>query len=224
LNVNRAIRAREVRVIDATGAQLGVLPTIEGLKKAEEAGLDLVEIAPTSNPPVCRIMDYGKYKYELSKKLHSAKVHSKTAQLKEIKLRPYTDTHDLEIKIRHSEDFLSDGHKVKVSLMFRGRENANQSIGRALMAQFMEKIAVHGTIEQIPRLEGNTLVMIVVPKSDKGGKGQKPPKPKTPKTQGAKPEASKPEAVIPPETPKEPEAPKGPEAPTETTTETTKEN
>ncbi|MBI3595332.1 MAG: translation initiation factor IF-3 [Nitrospirae bacterium] len=179
LNVNRGIRAREVRVIDGEGNQLGVMPTFEAIKKAEESGLDLVEVAPTSNPPVCRIMDYGKYKYEQSKKLHNAKLHSKTAVLKEIKLRPYTDTHDLEIKIRHSRNFLEEGNKVKVALMFRGRENVNQSIGRALMNQFMEKISLHGTIEQIPRMEGNTLVMIVIPKSEKG-KGQKAPKPPKP--------------------------------------------
>ena len=161
------------------------MPTREAIKKAEETGLDLVEVAPTSNPPVCRIMDYGKYKYEQSKKQHSAKLHSKTAQLKEIKLRPYTDTHDLEVKIRHSAEFLAEGHKVKVSLMFRGRENVNQSIGRALMNEFMEKISVYGTVEQLPKMEGNTLVMIVVPKSDKGPKSQKPP------------------AVKPPEPPKE---------------------
>ncbi|MBI1820073.1 MAG: translation initiation factor IF-3 [Nitrospirae bacterium] len=175
LNVNQGIRAKEVRVIDAEGTQLGVMLTREAIKKAEETGLDLVEVAPTSNPPVCRIMDYGKYKYEQSKKQHSAKLHSKTAQLKEIKLRPYTDIHDLEVKIRHSAEFLAEGHKVKVSLMFRGRENVNQSIGRALMNRFMEKISVHGTIEQLPKMEGNTLVMIVVPKSDKGPKSQKPP-------------------------------------------------
>ncbi|MBI1822522.1 MAG: translation initiation factor IF-3 [Nitrospirae bacterium] len=179
LNVNRGIRAREVRVIDGEGNQLGVMPTFEAIKKAEESGLDLVEVAPTSNPPVCRIMDYGKYKYEQSKKLHNAKLHSKTAVLKEIKLRPYTDTHDLEIKISHSRNFLEEGNKVKVALMFRGRENVNQSIGRALMNQFMEKISLHGTIEQIPRMEGNTLVMIVIPKSEKG-KGQKAPKPPKP--------------------------------------------
>jgi translation initiation factor IF-3 len=161
------------------------MPTFDAIKKAEESGLDLVEVAPTSNPPVCRIMDYGKYKYEQSKKLHNAKLHSKTAVLKEIKLRPYTDTHDLEIKIRHSQNFLEEGNKVKVALMFRGRENVNQSIGRALMNLFMEKISVHGTIEQVPRMEGNTLVMIVVPKSEKG-KGQKTPKaPKTPKADAA---------------------------------------
>lgn len=168
-----------MRVIDGEGNQLGVMPTFEAIKKAEESGLDLVEVAPTSNPPVCRIMDYGKYKYEQSKKLHNAKLHSKTAVLKEIKLRPYTDTHDLEIKIRHSRNFLEEGNKVKVALMFRGRENVNQSIGRALMNQFMEKISLHGTIEQIPRMEGNTLVMIVIPKSEKG-KGQKAPKPPKP--------------------------------------------
>ena len=185
--MNRTIRAREVRVIDSEGNQLGVLPTFEAIKRAEADGFDLVEVAPTSNPPVCRIMDYGKYKYEQSKKLHQAKLHSKTTVLKEIKLRPFTDTHDLDVKIRHSREFLEDGNKVKVALMFRGRENANQSIGRALMNEFMEKISAHGTIEQMPKMEGNTLVMIVIPKSEKG-KGQKAPKvPKLPKTQQASP-------------------------------------
>jgi translation initiation factor IF-3 len=202
--VNRGIRAREVRVIDAEGNQLGVMPTFEAIKKAEADGFDLVEVAPTSNPPVCRIMDYGKYKYEQSKKLHQAKLHSKTTVLKEIKLRPFTDTHDLDVKIRHSREFLEEGNKVKVALMFRGRENANQTIGRALMNEFMEKISLHGTIEQMPKLEGNTLVMIVIPKSEKG-KGQKTPKaPKPPKAQapppveGAKPEEVKAEVKVEP--------------------------
>lgn len=183
-------------MIDAEGNQLGVMPTFEAIKKAEGDGFDLVEVAPTSNPPVCRIMDYGKYKYEQSKKLHQAKLHSKTTVLKEIKLRPFTDTHDLDVKIRHSKEFLEEGNKVKVALMFRGRENANQTIGRALMNEFMEKISLHGTIEQMPKLEGNTLVMIVIPKSEKG-KGQKAPKPpKPPKAQAAPPvEGSKPEEV-----------------------------
>ncbi|HXN06447.1 MAG TPA: translation initiation factor IF-3, partial [Nitrospiria bacterium] len=149
--------------MDENGEQLGILPTREAIKKAEEAGFDLVEIAPTANPPVCKIMDFGKFKYEQSKKAHSAKVHSKTSVLKEIKLRPFTDTHDLEVKIRHSEEFLENGHKVKVVLTFRGRENANTTIGRALMNEFMEKIAVKGTIEQTPKMEGHSLVMIVVP-------------------------------------------------------------
>jgi len=125
-------------------------------------------------------MDFGKFKYEQSKKAHSAKVHSKTSVLKEIKLRPFTDTHDLEVKIRHSEEFLENGHKVKVVLTFRGRENANTTIGRALMNEFMEKIAVKGTIEQTPKMEGHSLVMIVVPKSEKGAKAPKSIAPKPP--------------------------------------------
>ena len=143
-----------------------------------------MEVAPTSNPPVCRMMDFGKYKYEQNKKTHSAKLGAKATQLKEIKLRPFTDTHDLEVKIRHSEGFLDHGHKVKVVLTFRGRENANTAIGRALMNQFMEKISVHGTIEQLPKMEGNALVMIVVPKSEKSGSPKK-----------AKPAAQKPAAA-----------------------------
>ncbi|HXC61769.1 MAG TPA: translation initiation factor IF-3, partial [Nitrospiria bacterium] len=112
----------EVRAIGPEGEQLGVLPIRDALKKAEELGYDLVEIAPTAKPPVCRIMDYGKYKYEQSKKQHTAKMHQRSMLVKEIKLRPQTDKHDLEFKIRHMREFLEEGHKVKVTLMFRGRE------------------------------------------------------------------------------------------------------
>ena len=124
-----------------------------------------MEVAPTSQPPVCRIMDYGKYKYELSKKDHQSRRHQKSTQVKEIKLRPRTDKHDLEIKIRQIKGFLAEGNKTKVTVIFRGREMANQEMGRAMMATVMGQLADSGTIEYAPRMEGRSLIMIVAPKS-----------------------------------------------------------
>ena len=127
-------------------------------------GYDLVEVAPTSAPPVCRIMDYGKYKYELSKKEHQSRRHQKSTQVKEIKLRPRTDKHDLEIKIKQIKEFLADGNKTKVTVNFRGREMANQEMGRTMMNTVMEQLSDAGTIEYHPRMEGRSLIMIVAPK------------------------------------------------------------
>jgi translation initiation factor IF-3 len=163
--VNREIRIREVRVIGPEGEQLGILPTADALKKAQEGGYDLVEVAPTSQPPVCRIMDYGKYKYELSKKDHQSRRHQKSTQVKEIKLRPRTDKHDLEIKVRQIKEFLAEGNKTKVTVTFRGREMANQELGRAVMTSVVEQVTEAGTIEYQPRMEGRSLIMIVAPKN-----------------------------------------------------------
>ena len=138
---------------------------MDAFRKAQELGYDLVEVAPTSQPPVCRIMDYGKYKYELSKKEHQSRRHQKSTQVKEIKLRPRTDKHDLEIKIRQIKGFLAEGNKTKVTVTFRGREMANQEMGRAMMATVMGQLADSGTIEYAPRMEGRSLIMIVAPKS-----------------------------------------------------------
>jgi len=154
-----------VRVIGPEGEQLGILPTPEAFRKAQEQGYDLVEVAPTSQPPVCRIMDYGKYKYELSKKEHQSRRHQKSIQVKEIKLRPRTDKHDLEIKIRQIKGFLAEGNKTKVTVTFRGREMANQELGRAVMSTVIERVADSGTVEYAPRMEGRSLIMIVAPKS-----------------------------------------------------------
>jgi translation initiation factor IF-3 len=164
LRVNREIRVREVRVIGPEGEQLGILPTPDALKQAQENGYDLVEVAPTSVPPVCRIMDYGKYKYELSKKDHQSRRHQKSTQVKEIKLRPRTDKHDLEIKIRQIKGFLEEGNKTKVVLTYRGREMANQEMGRVLMNSVIAELSDTGTIEYAPRMEGRSLIMIVAPK------------------------------------------------------------
>jgi translation initiation factor IF-3 len=163
--VNREIRVREVRVIGPEGEQLGILPTPDALKKSQELGFDLVEVAPTSQPPVCRIMDFGKYKYELQKKEHQSRRHQKSTQVKEIKLRPRTDKHDLEIKIRQIKDFLAEGNKTKVTVTFRGREMANQEMGRTMMNTVVQQLTEVATIEYSPRMEGRSLIMIVAPKS-----------------------------------------------------------
>ena len=147
------------------GSQIGVKKLAEALWLADQLGLDLVEVAPDAKPPVCRLMDYGKYKYELSKKDHQSRRHQKSTQVKEIKLRPRTDKHDLEIKIRQIKGFLAEGNKTKVTVMFRGREMANQEMGRAMMASVIEQLADSGTIEYAPRMEGRSLIMIVAPKS-----------------------------------------------------------
>jgi translation initiation factor IF-3 len=144
---------------------MGILPTVEALRRAQEQGYDLVEVAPTSQPPVCRIMDYGKYKYELQKKEHQSRKHQKSTQVKEIKLRPRTDRHDLEIKIRQIKGFLAEGNKTKVTVTFRGREMANQEMGRTMMNIVLQQIGDSGTIEYAPRMEGRSLIMIVAPKT-----------------------------------------------------------
>ncbi|MFO0774890.1 MAG: translation initiation factor IF-3 [Nitrospiraceae bacterium] len=163
--MNREIRVREVRVIGPEGEQLGILPTPEAFRKAQENGYDLVEVAPTSMPPVCRIMDFGKYKYELSKKDHQNRRHQKSTQVKEIKLRPRTDKHDLEIKVRQVRGFLSEGNKTKISVNYRGREMANLELGRTVMQSVIEQLADAATIEYAPRMEGRSLIMVVAPKN-----------------------------------------------------------
>ncbi|MCG3777972.1 MAG: Translation initiation factor IF-3 [Nitrospira sp.] len=151
-------------MIGPESEQLGILLTADAFKQAQDQGYDLVEIAPTSVPPVCRIMDYGKYKFELSKKDHQNRRHQKSTQVKEIKLRPRTDKHDLEIKVRQIKSFLADGNKTKVVLTYRGREMANQEMGRSLMNMVIAEVGTEGTIEYAPRMEGRSLIMIVAPK------------------------------------------------------------
>ena len=163
--VNHLIRVSEVRVIGPDGEQLGILKTPDALRQAKDLGYDLVEVAPNSDPPVCRIMDHGKFKYEQSKKEHKSRQHQKSTQVKEIKFRPRTDTHDLETKVRQIRGFLADGNKTKVIVMFRGREMANQELGRQAMRKVMENLMEAGTIETQPRMEGRNLFMVVAPKS-----------------------------------------------------------
>lgn len=154
------------------------MPVSQALKKAEEHGLDLVEVAPTARPPVCRIMDFGKYKYEQAKKQHSVRLHQRSMQLKEVKVRPYTNKHDLEIKVRNVRRFLEEKNKAKVTLTFRGRERArvHTNTGGAIMDIFIEGVKDIGTIEHPPRMEGDSMIMIIAPKaeSQKGKKASNP--------------------------------------------------
>ncbi|MBI5190259.1 MAG: translation initiation factor IF-3 [Nitrospirae bacterium] len=163
--INREIRVREVRVIDDAGEQLGILSIDEALRAAVDRGLDLVEVAPQAEPPVCKIMDFGKFKYEQAKKAHESKKHQKIVQLKEIKFRPGTDDHDYGFKMNHAKKFLGEGDKVKFTMVFRGREMAHTEIGQALLDRAAVDIAEFGAIEQAPKREGRTLMMIVAPKS-----------------------------------------------------------
>lgn len=159
------IKAREVRLIDAEGGQLGVLPILQAQAIADAAGLDLVEVSPTAKPPVCKIMDYGKYKYQQTKKLQEAKKKAATFTVKEIKVRPKTGDHDLETKITHIKRFLTeDRDKVKVTVMFRGREIAFSERGMQMLLKVQKAIEEMAVIEQAPRFEGRTLVMILAPK------------------------------------------------------------
>ena len=164
ININWNIRAPEVRVIDSGGKQAGVLPLKEAMKTAEEQGLDLVEVAPNSNPPVCRIMNYGKYKYQQSKRTQEARRHQTIIQVKEVKVRPRTEEHDFQFKLRHVKRFLSEGNKVKVSMLFRGREIAHPEFGKELLNRFLEEVKDLIVLEQAPRLEGRNMVMILAPK------------------------------------------------------------
>ncbi|MDO9559268.1 MAG: translation initiation factor IF-3 [Syntrophales bacterium] len=163
LKINREIRAAQVRVIDAEGKQLGIISLADALSEAAKGGLDLVEVAPTSEPPVCRILDYGKFRYQQSKKLQDAKKSQTTIQVKEIRLRPKTETHDLQVKIKHVRKFLDQHDKVKITMMFRGREIAYSEIGRKMMEDIREALAEVSVVEQQPRLEGRNMIMILAP-------------------------------------------------------------
>jgi translation initiation factor IF-3 len=162
--LNQGIRAREVRVIDPDGNQLGILQIREALAAASGFGLDLVEVSPTAKPPVCKIMDYGRFKYEQTKKQHEAKKKQATFQLKEIKVRPKTGDHDLQTKLGHIRKFLERKDKVKVTVMFRGREIALSDKGRALLEQIATEVEQTAVVEQLPKFEGRTMIMILAPK------------------------------------------------------------
>lgn len=153
-----------MRLISNTGEQLGVVHIKEALSMASEHDLDLVEISPTAKPPVCKIMDFGKYKYEQSKKRDEAKKKQKQVQIKEIKFRPGTDDGDYNIKMRNINRFLTDGDKVKVTLRFRGREMAHQELGAQLLERVKTDLAEVGTVEQFPKMEGRQMVMMIAPK------------------------------------------------------------
>ncbi|MFH1488318.1 MAG: translation initiation factor IF-3 [Pseudomonadota bacterium] len=164
VNVNERIRARTVRLISAGGDQLGIVTLQDALASAKEAGMDLVEVAPNSDPPVCRIMDYGKFKYQTSKKTQGTKKKSKAFQVKEIKLRPHTEEHDLGFKINNLKKFLEKKARVKISVIFKGREMAYMDMGVALLKRVAEDVAEQGTVEQPPTREGWRLTMVIIPK------------------------------------------------------------
>ena len=159
------IRVPDVRVIGQEGAQLGIILTSDALQMAEEQGLDLVEVAPNEKPPVCRIMDYGKYKYQQSKRLQQAKKKQKVILVKEIKLRPKTEEHDYNFKSQHVRRFLQDGHKAKVTIVFRGREMAHTELGRRILDRMAGELEDVSTIEQTPKQEGRNLAMVLSPRS-----------------------------------------------------------
>ncbi|HUV37891.1 MAG TPA: translation initiation factor IF-3 [Patescibacteria group bacterium] len=167
--VNDMIRIPEIRVIGDDGTQLGVMPTADAKKLAEEKNLDLVEIAPNVRPPVCKIMDYGKYKYEQNKKAHDSKKKQHVTHLKEIKLRPKIETHDLDFKMRNAEKFLQEKDKVKFTVIFRGREMEHKELGMGLLKQVVERFSEVATIEREPVMIGRIITMILGPKSEKKG-------------------------------------------------------
>ncbi len=163
-NVNRDIRAKEVRVIGLDGEQIGVMPIEEALLKANSHELDLVEVSPNAKPPVCKIMDYGRYKYEETKKQQEARKKQRSFQVKEIKVRPKTDTHDLMTKVKHIEKFIGNRDKVKVTLVFRGREITLSQKGREILERVAEMTQEYAQVEQTPKFEGRTMTMLLSPK------------------------------------------------------------
>lgn len=166
--VNRQIRARDVRVIADDGSQLGVMATQDALRTAMEQGLDLVEVAPNADPPVCRIMDYGKYKYEQQKKQQGARKKSSQVQIKEIKFRPKTDEHDYQTKLKHIRRFLEAGDRCKVVIFFRGREVVHKDRGAVILKRVADDVKDIAKVEQEPLFEGRTMNMMLVPLPKKG--------------------------------------------------------
>jgi translation initiation factor IF-3 len=163
---------REIRVIDDTGQQLGIMPPAQALALARTKNLDLVEVAATATPPVCRIMDFGKYQYQEQKRQREARKHQKVTEVKEIKFRPKVDEHDYQFKKKHIQRFLADGDKVKATIFFRGREMAHPEIGRRILERLLDELVEEAVAENIPRKEGNTMHVILARKP-----GYKPPKP-----------------------------------------------
>jgi translation initiation factor IF-3 len=161
VRVNERIRVREIRVIDDTGQQLGIMPPPQALAIAKQKGLDLVEISPTAVPPVCRIMDFGKYQYQEQKRSREAKKHQRVIEVKEIKFRPKVDEHDYDFKKKHIERFLADGDKVKATIFFRGREMAHPEIGRRILERLIADLGDQAIAETMPRQEGNQMHVIL---------------------------------------------------------------
>ena len=167
IRVNDQITAPRIRLIDGEGGQVGVITVSDALIRAQSDGLDLVEVSPKADPPVCRLMDYGKFKYQQSKRQHAAKVHQKVIHLKEVKLRPKIEDHDLQFKVRNALRFLEEGDKVKVNVVFMGREMAHKDLGLVLIERFQNMIGENGIVEQPVRNEGRSMFMILAPSKKK---------------------------------------------------------
>ena len=174
MRVNERIRVREIRVIDETGQQLGIMAPPQALSIAREKGLDLVEISPTAVPPVCRIMDYGRYQYQEQKRAREAKKNQRIIEVKEIKFRPKVDEHDYQFKKKHIERFLAEGDKVKATIFFRGREMAHPEIGRRILERLIGELGEGVIVESMPRQEGNQMHTILAQRSGKSGRRAAP--------------------------------------------------
>ncbi|MEE8506910.1 MAG: translation initiation factor IF-3 [Kiloniellales bacterium] len=162
--VNRAITVAEVRLIDESGENVGVVSTADALDRADNAGLDLVEISPGAEPPVCKILDYGRFKYQDQKRKNEARKKQKTVDVKEIKMRPNIDQHDYDVKMRAINRFIEEGDKVKVTMRFRGREMAHQDLGLKVLDRVRDQLEEVAKVEQFPRVEGRQMTMVVAPK------------------------------------------------------------
>ena len=165
LMVNGQIRDKEIRLISETGEQLGIMSAKEGQKLADDRNLDMVKISPQAKPPVCKIMDYSKYKFDLAKKEKEARKKQKVIDVKEIRLSPNIDTHDVQVKVKNATKFLKSGNKVKVSIRFRGRELSRQDVARDIMKDFAEQVSEYGIIEKEPKMESRTMAMFLGPKT-----------------------------------------------------------
>lgn len=163
--INEQIRDKEIRLISETGEQLGIVSSRDAQKLADEKKLDLVKIAPTAKPPVCRIMDYGKYKFDQAKKEKEARKKQKTVDTKELRLSPNIDEHDIQVKVKKAIEFLKDGDKVKVSIRFRGRELGRTSGGKAILDKFADSVAEYGVVDKPAKMEARSMVMFLAPKS-----------------------------------------------------------
>lgn len=194
MRINEQIRITPIRVIDHNQAQLGVISTHEALSMARELGLDLVEVSPMERPPVCRIMDYGKFKYERKKKQKVAAA-SHTIQLKEIRLRPKTDSHDREIKVKHARDFLAEGHKVQFTMLFRGRERVHRDVATDVFNRITVQLGEHAKVERPPMMDGKRMTMIVIPAKAASSSGGSSPTP------APRPPAGPPPSGAPPRRP-----------------------
>jgi len=203
VRINDRIRVAQVRVIDDAGEQLGIMETRDAIRTAREQGLDLVEVAPNADPPVCRIIDYGKYQYEAKKKAHDAKKKQVIITVKEVKFRPGTDDHDYDFKAKNAKRWLQDGDKVKATIFFRGREMAHRELGAELLQRLEKDLAEAGEVETRPRMEGNQMFFIFTPKRAKTSRAAKQAAltqaaeraPTTPPAPSAPPASSEPPAT-----------------------------